>query len=86
MHRHSVAALALDNLIFEVFPCESKDAWLPVHFLHLVHMGMIQGQNWNLEELADDCARDGQYSFLLNASPEHITRGTGSMVNPVAVK
>jgi len=86
MHRHSVAALALDNLIFEVFPCESKDAWLPVHFLHLVHMGMIQGQNWNLEELAADCASDGQYDFLLNASPEPITRGTGSMVNPVAVK
>ena len=41
----------------------------PVHLLHLVDMGMTQGQNWNLEELAADCADDGRYTFFLDASP-----------------
>ena len=49
-------------------------------------MGMTQGQHWDLEELAADCAEDGQYSFLLSASPEPVEMGVGSPVNPVAVK
>ena len=28
---------------------------------HLVEMGMTQGQNWNLEAFAADCAADGRY-------------------------
>jgi kynurenine formamidase len=85
-HRHQVAAVAIDNLIFEVFPCERPDLFLPVHFLHLVEMGLTQGQNWNMEALAADCADDGRYAFLLSASPEPIDGGTGAPVNPVALK
>lgn len=85
-HRHDVAAVAVDNLIFEVFPCERDDVFLPVHFLHLVDMGLTQGQNFDLEELAADCAADGRYTFLLSASPEPVVNGTGAPVNPVAVK
>ena len=83
---HDVAAVATDNLTFEVFPCERKDAFLPVHLLHLVEMGMTQGQNFDLEALAEDCAGDGVYEFLLEASPQPFVRGLGSPVNPVAVK
>jgi hypothetical protein len=57
-----------------------------VHALHLVEMGMTQGQNWNLEELAADCAADGRATFLLSATPEPVTGGTGAPVVPVAVK
>ena len=85
-HRHDVAAVATDNLIFEVFPCERDDVALPVHFLHLVEMGLTQGQNWNLEELAAACADDGRYSFLLEATPEPVERGFGAPVNPVAIR
>ena len=59
---------------------------LPVHLLHLVEMGMTQGQNWVLDDLAADCADDGQYDFLLEASPLPFVRAVGSPVNPVAVK
>ena len=45
---------------------------LPVHFLHLVDMGLTQGQNWDIEALAADCADDGRYAFLLSASPEPV--------------
>lgn len=57
-----------------------------MHALDLVEMGMMQGQNWNLEELAEDCAQDGRYAFLLSAPPEPFTGGVGSPVVPVAVK
>jgi kynurenine formamidase len=85
-HDHDVAAVATDNMTFEVFPCERDDLLLPVHALHLVDMGLTQGQNWNLEELAADCAADGRYTFVLSATPEPVTGGTGSPVAPVAVK
>jgi kynurenine formamidase len=83
---HDVAAVAVDHATFEVYPCEYDDMPLPVHLLHLVDMGLTQGQHWDLEALAADCADDGQYSFLLSASPEPIEHATGSPVNPVAVK
>lgn len=83
---HDVAAVATDNVTFEVYPCEREDAILPVHLLHLVDMGMTQGQNWNLEDLSADCASDGRYSFFLDASPMPLTNAVGSPVNPVVVK
>jgi kynurenine formamidase len=85
-HDHSVAAVATDTMTFEVFPCERDDFQLPIHFLHIVDMGLTQGQNWNLEELAADCASDGRFTFLLSAPPEPIAGGIGAPVNPIAVK
>jgi kynurenine formamidase len=83
---HDVAALATDSLTFEVYPSERADLPLPVHLLHLVEMGMTQGQNFDLEELAVDCADDGVHEFLLEASPQPFAGGLGTPVNPVAVK
>ncbi|MFN8036177.1 MAG: cyclase family protein [Acidimicrobiia bacterium] len=85
-HDHDVAAVATDTLVFEVFPCEDPAVLLPVHLLHLVDMGMPQGQLWALDELAADCAADGQYDFLLSASPLPLTRAVGAPVVPTAVK
>jgi kynurenine formamidase len=85
--RHDVAAVATDNLTFEVFPGERDDeVFLPVHLLDLVDVGLTQGQNFDLEALAEDCADDGVYEFLLEASPQPFTGATGSPVHPVAVK
>jgi kynurenine formamidase len=85
-HARDVAAVATDTLPFEVIPCQYEDAYLPVHLLHLVEMGMTQGQNWVLDALADDCAADGRYAFLLDATPLPLTAGLGSPLNPVALK
>ena len=49
-------------------------------------MGLTQGQNFDLEALAVDCADDGVYQFLLEASPLPFTGAVGSPVNPVAIK
>jgi kynurenine formamidase len=85
-HAHNVAAVATDTLALEVIPCEDAEVYLPVHLLHIVEMGLTQGQNWILDELAADCAADGQYTFLLDATPLPFTNGCGSPLNPVAVK
>ena len=58
----------------------------PVHLLDLVELGLTQGQNFDLEDLAADCADDGAYTFLLEASPIPFTGGVGAPVNPVAIK
>ena len=83
---HDLAAVATDNLAFEVWPCLPEGAMLPVHILHLTYMGMLQGQNWNLEALSEDCAADGVYEFLLEASPQPFTGAVGTPVNPIATK
>jgi hypothetical protein len=57
-----------------------------VHLLHLVEMGLTQGQNFDLEALADDCAEDGVYEFLFEGSAEPFVYGLGSPVNPIVVK
>jgi kynurenine formamidase len=85
-HAHDVAAVATDTLPFEVIPCQYEDIYLPVHLLHLVEMGLTQGQNWVLDPLADDCAADGVYTFLLDATPLPLTAGLGTPLNPVALK
>lgn len=84
-HERDVAAVATDTITFEVYPFD-EGIDLAVHLLHLVEMGMTQGQNWVLDELAADCADDGRYDFLLEASPLPFVRAVGSPVNPVALK
>ncbi|MEU3923227.1 cyclase family protein [Streptomyces sp. NPDC029004] len=84
-HAHDVAAVANDTLTFEIFPPEIEDLWLPVHALDLVEMGMLQGQNWNLENLSTACAEARRYAFLLSAMPEPFVGATGTPVAPVAV-
>jgi kynurenine formamidase len=83
---HDVAAVATDTLVFECWPCEDPAVLLPVHLLHLRDMGLLQGQLWHLDELAADCADDGQYDCLLCATPIPFTRAAGAPVAPTAVK
>jgi kynurenine formamidase len=83
---HDVAAVATDTLVFEVWPCEDPAVLLPVHLLHLVDMGLVQGQLWALDDLAADCAADGQHDFLLCATPLPLTRSVGGPVAPTAIK
>lgn len=84
--RHDVAAVAIDTLAMEVFPCEDPAVLFPVHMIQLRDMGLTQGQNFDLEALAAHCVADGVYEMLLVANPEPVTGGTGAPVNPVAIK
>jgi len=85
-HDREVAAVATDNLTFEVFPCEERKVFFPVHMINLRDQGLVQGQVWHLDELAADCASDGIHACLLVATPLPITGATGGVVAPTAVK
>jgi kynurenine formamidase len=86
-HERGIAAIAMDNMSMELLTNTSVPAvGLPVHVLCLVMMGLLQGQNFVLEDLAAACAADRRYTFLLQATPERFLRSTGGLVNPVAIR
>jgi kynurenine formamidase len=86
MRRHDVAAVATDTFTLEVVPGEDPAVLFPVHMLQLRDMGLLQGQNFDLEALSASCAADGASTFLLVANPEPFTGGAGAPTAPVAVK
>ncbi|MGI8926410.1 MAG: cyclase family protein, partial [Tepidiformaceae bacterium] len=57
----------------------------PVHVLAIVYMGLPLLDNACLEPLAQACAEEGRWEFLLTVNPLNVRGGTGSPVNPVAV-
>lgn len=58
---------------------------LPVHQLSLYHLGMPLVDNCDLEPLAEACAENGRYEFLLTIAPLRVKGGSGSPINPIAV-
>jgi kynurenine formamidase len=83
---HDIALVATDTITFEVYPCEDPRVFMPVHMIHLRDMGLAQGQNWHLDDLAADCKADGQYDFLLVATPIPLTGAVGAPAAPTAIK
>ncbi|WP_341996005.1 cyclase family protein [Microbacterium sp. LWH7-1.2] len=86
LHRTEIAAIATDTWGFEVRPNEfDVPAFQPLHQVVIPNLGLTIGEMWNLEALADTCARRGRYDFLLSAAPLPITGAVGSPINPVAI-
>jgi kynurenine formamidase len=81
-----LAAVAGDTWGLEVLPNQTADVFQPLHIILIVRMGLLVGEIFDLEALAEDCASDGTYEFLFTAPPLPITGGVGSPVNPLAVK
>jgi kynurenine formamidase len=88
LHEREIAALAADTWAVEVIGHgTTPDAIaLPVHAVAIVFMGLLLGEIFDLDQLAEDCARDGVYEFLFTAPPLPITGAVGSPINPLAVK
>ena len=82
----NVAAVATDTWGTEVLPNETSDVFQPLHCIMLVNAGIILGEMWDMEALAEDCATEGTYDFLLVAPPLTITGSVGSPVNPQAIR
>jgi kynurenine formamidase len=83
---HEIAGYATDTWGTEVIPNETPDVFQPLHCVAIVNMGMLVGEIFTLEALADDCATDGVYEFLFVAPPLPITGAVGSPINPQAIK
>ena len=84
-HERGVAAVASDNREVES-PWGLPDVRVPFHMVALRDMGMPLGELWALEALAEDCARDDVYEFMLVAPPLPVAGAVGSPVNPIAIK
>ncbi|HEY8491533.1 MAG TPA: cyclase family protein [Dehalococcoidia bacterium] len=81
---HHVAAIASDGPSTEPWPPTPELGFL--HFQLIPLLGMPIGELWYLSELAEDCARDGVYEFLLTSAPLHVPGGVGSPPNALAIK
>jgi kynurenine formamidase len=86
LHARQVAAVATDTNAVEVIPFEDPALLLPVHLLCIRDMGLTLGEMFDLDELAQDCARDGVWECLFSAPPLKVSGGVGSPLNPLAVK
>lgn len=84
IHDRELAMVACDNWGVEVLPAD--DGPVPLHAVLIRDLGMMLGEMWNLDELADACRADGVWEFFLTAAALRITGGVGSPVSPVAIR
>lgn len=81
-----VAAVALDNWAFEVYPSPVEGSVIPVHQAAIRDIGLTIGEMFNFEDLAADCAEDGVHEFLFTGTGLKVTAAVGSPVSPIAIK
>jgi kynurenine formamidase len=83
LHDLGVCAIACDNWAVEQLTGGAP--LFPVHELALVYMGMLLGENFELDALAEACAAAGRWEFFFAGQPLPIRGGVGGPVNPMAV-
>ena len=78
--------LVTDTIANEVTIDPVSGVALPLHCALMRNLGVTLTEIAWLEDLAADCAKDKQYTFLYSAAPLKIVNGTGAPVNPVVIK
>lgn len=88
---HHFAIVASDTVAVEVMPSVDTSPFVG-NVLGMMHpdlialLGVHLGELWKLDELAEDCARDGVYECMVTAKPLHLVGGVGSPPNALALK
>jgi kynurenine formamidase len=78
--------LVTDTIANEVTIDPDSGAALPLHVALMSNLGVTFTEIAHLDPLAEDCAKDGQWSFLYVAAPLKVVNGSGAPVNPVVIK
>jgi kynurenine formamidase len=78
-----VAAVATDTVTVEVWPMTPGQ---PALHWAIARLGLTIGEMFDLEALAEDCARDGRYTGFFTSSPLNLRGGVGSPPNALVVK
>jgi kynurenine formamidase len=86
LYEREIAAVCADTWGVEVIPNETEDCFQPLHMISLRNTGVLFGEIFHMDALADDCHEDGNYAFLFTAPPLPITGAVGSPINPLAIK
>ncbi len=78
-----VAAVASDNMALEPYPIHFDEYFL--HVPLLVRAGVPMGEFFLLDALAEACAAEQRYEFLVASAPMNVPGGLGSTANALAV-
>jgi kynurenine formamidase len=84
LHERKVAVFLPDG-DGEVVPSAVEGMLYPIHPLQITAMGMLCADSLQLEDVAEVCAKEGRWEFMVALSPLRLPRGTGSPFNPIAV-
>lgn len=79
------AATAADNCGVEAYPSPAGGLDFPLHYIVLPLFGMPWGEFWQLEPLADHCARTRTWDFLFVSAPLNVRGGVGSPAQAIAI-
>lgn len=85
------SVVASDTVAVEVMPTVPTSPFVEnvrgmMHPDLIALLGMCLGELWQLDELAEDCARDGVYEFMVVSKPLNLPGGVGSPSNALALK
>jgi kynurenine formamidase len=80
-----VAAIGTDCPAVEAIPSDFTDESI-LHYRALPLLGLPLGELFVLAPLAEDCARDRRYEFLVVSVPLNVEGGIASPPNAVAIK
>ena len=86
IHKMEVAAVASDTWGVEVRPNATPDCYMPWHVIVIPNVGLLVGEIFDLEGLAEDCENDGVYEFMFVAPAAPIIGAVGSPIDPLAIK
>ena len=86
LHGHDVAAVASDTWGVEVRPNELPGSFQPFHIPTVVYMGLLLGEMFDFERLAELSAEDGRHDALVCASPLAFVGTAGGPPGPVAIR
>jgi kynurenine formamidase len=85
MWNHQVAAIGTDCPAVEAFPADFGDEGI-LHYRALPLLGLPLGELFVLAPLAEDCAKDRRYEFMVVSVPLNVEGGIASPPNAVAIK
>jgi len=86
-HEMEIPSITADNVGCEQGCNRELGGGLGVlHSALLCNLGVIFNEIVWLKDLAEDCDKDKQYTFLFAGAPLKLVYGCGSAVNPIAIK
>ena len=84
LFERQIALVAADTASVEVRPWEVPGTERPLRRISLEHTGVLFGENFHLDALAEACAADGDYAFLFAVPP--LRDVDGSVARPLTIK
>ena len=85
-HDMEIPSIVTDTTADEIESDPVSGFQWPLHIALMSYLGITLAETAWLDDLATDCATDGQYQFLFVGAPLKVNEGTGAPVNPVVIK